>query len=137
MSNLNVPYTPSSIGTWSALAPVNFGAFALLRSDGSGSTLGLPSHTMMAVNTVTCNVKPPIGKQESYIVAVKLTRNALTGATNANPNPRITVEMIVKAPKGTSQDEIRDAVYDHASLVATQQVHTDLIVRGIPLRNVV
>lgn len=137
MSNLNVPSAPASASSWTALATINFAAFLALRNDGNGSTLGLPGHTMLLPNTVTSNVKLPVGKQENYQASVKLSRVVTTPASLlVNPAARITIEVIVKAPKSCEQQEILDAVYDATSLLANEKVHRDLFLRGVALHNV-
>lgn len=137
MANFSGPtYLTNVLDTYTVPPSLNWVEKAVvLSSDGRNSVLALPGNTMTKINQIQSVVKPPVGKQEVYNIGLKLTRSVEVATPSAaNPNPRITLDMIAKIPKGVSDSDVTDAIYDLYVLLAQGKVHKTLFVDGIALR---
>lgn len=137
MSNFGGPtFVSNVVSQWGVPPVINWGEqLVLLSNDGRNSTLALPGNTMTKLNQLGSYVKPPTGRQEVYTVGLKLTRDVVVATPSPNnPRPRITINLEGKFPKGVSDTDITDAVYDLYTLLSQGKVHKTLFVDGVAVR---
>lgn len=137
MSNFGGPtFVSNVVSQWGVPPVLNWTEqLVLLSNDGRSSTLALPGNTMTKLNQLGSYVKPPTGRQEVYTVGIKLTRDvSVLQPSAANPKPRITLNLEGKFPKGVSDTDVTDAIYDLYTLLSQGKVHKTLFVDGVAVR---